>query len=595
MNASNIRLFAKFTTIAALISLFTVSHVAAQDEVVITPIPVDDDPCWDIIVKSSVSFTANGRFVDFFPTAHDRLGAGTCRNYSPGDPYDFPRDSYRYDAQTGQSERLTPDPAIPGVSANYSSTREDGRYTVFIGTQMSSSPRTSRYYIKDWIGQTVVELPVSVSQFRNTSLDWLPDQDQVRLHASAEGNGTYTDTIFNVDAGTVETVTRDVRDGVQYYGHERNVVRGGETGLQIEHLPSGTLTPVDTSLYGRRLTDLGGAAVSKDGRFAVWRGMFNGLHHILRTNLLTNETIEIANSRSGESPRISADGRYIVFSQTASRVDPNSTDSQWWRGIALYDSVSNTTRMLTEGLCDNYPRGFSSGIIIECSVSGPIVGMSDDASKIVFLSLPGQAPYVITPKLIEINQDDAPADPYTDVPTDFWGRDAIVRFDRAGIAGACNASPRQFCPLNALRHDVSALWFVKAVRGADFRPVAGTGTRFTDVPSTSWAVDWIEEIDRLGIDRGFGSVFRPDRTVNRAQFAYFLVRAKYGVDFVPPAASGNVFADVPATHWAARYIEQLHRDSIIIKGCNGSEVTFCPGAATNRATAAKLFVTAFEL
>ena len=57
--------------------------------------------------------------------------------------------------------------------------------------------------------------------------------------------------------------------------------------------------------------------------------------------------------------------------------------------------------------------------------------------------------------------------------------------------------------------------------------------------------------------------------------AAFLVRGKHGAAFVPPAASGAVFADVPASHWAAAYIEQLHADGLTT-GCGQDPLRYCP-------------------
>lgn len=50
----------------------------------------------------------------------------------------------------------------------------------------------------------------------------------------------------------------------------------------------------------------------------------------------------------------------------------------------------------------------------------------------------------------------------------------------------------------------------------------------------------------------------PDNIVDRTQAAVFLLRAKYSPNHSPPPATGNVFTNVPDSHWAAAWIEQFY-------------------------------------
>jgi hypothetical protein len=63
--------------------------------------------------------------------------------------------------------------------------------------------------------------------------------------------------------------------------------------------------------------------------------------------------------------------------------------------------------------------------------------------------------------------------------------------------------------------------------------------------------------------------------------AAFLERAKRGPGYAF-TATGTVFADVPQTHWAAKYIEQLSTDGITA-GCATAPLRFCPDAPITRA------------
>ena len=65
--------------------------------------------------------------------------------------------------------------------------------------------------------------------------------------------------------------------------------------------------------------------------------------------------------------------------------------------------------------------------------------------------------------------------------------------------------------------------------------------------------------------------------MTRAQMAVFLLRSKYGSNYVPPAATGAVFSDVPANAFAAAWIEQFAAEGITT-GCGGGR--YCPGTSS---------------
>jgi hypothetical protein len=74
--------------------------------------------------------------------------------------------------------------------------------------------------------------------------------------------------------------------------------------------------------------------------------------------------------------------------------------------------------------------------------------------------------------------------------------------------------------------------------------------------------------------------------------AVFLLRAKHGPAYTPPAATGTVFTDVSASSFAAAWIEQMHAEGIS-GGC--TPTTFCPGNPVSRAQMAIFIVTTFSL
>jgi len=117
--------------------------------------------------------------------------------------------------------------------------------------------------------------------------------------------------------------------------------------------------------------------------------------------------------------------------------------------------------------------------------------------------------------------------------------------------------------------------------------------RFLDVPTGYWAASWIDRLVDDGVSAGCGPLlFCPEAPVTRAQAAVFLLRAKNGSAYAPPPASGTVFLDVPATAFAAAWIEAIAAAGIT-GGCGGGN--FCPAAVVSRAQAAVFLVKAFNL
>lgn len=132
------------------------------------------------------------------------------------------------------------------------------------------------------------------------------------------------------------------------------------------------------------------------------------------------------------------------------------------------------------------------------------------------------------------------------------------------------------------------------MNGSSYFPPPATGTVFEDVPVSCWAAAWIEKLAADGVTAGCAAgLYCPDYLVSRAQMAVFLLKAKYGSSYTPPAVgSGTGFNDVPVTHWAAAWIKQLAAEGIT-GGC-GSDI-YCPDSLVTRAQMAVFLVKTFNL
>jgi ELWxxDGT repeat protein len=181
---------------------------------------------------------------------------------------------------------------------------------------------------------------------------------------------------------------------------------------------------------------------------------------------------------------------------------------------------------------------------------------------------------------------------FSDVPPDhpFWAY--VEALAASGITAGCGGG--QFCPDVLVNRAQTSIFLGRAIHGASFVPPAATGTRFTDVPASYWAADWIEQIATDGITLGCngGTMFCPEAQVLRSSLAIFLLRAKHGASYLPPPATGTRFADVPASYWAAAWIEQLAAEGIT-NGCGGGN--YCPEGQVNRSNLAAFLVRTFGL
>jgi S-layer homology domain len=150
-----------------------------------------------------------------------------------------------------------------------------------------------------------------------------------------------------------------------------------------------------------------------------------------------------------------------------------------------------------------------------------------------------------------------------------------------------------YCPDGPITRAEMAVFLLKAMFDGGHVPPAPSGDEFRDVPASHWAAGWIEELVAEGITVGCGNDdYCPQSPVTRAQMAVFLLRAKHGGAFLPPTATGGVFSDVPRSHWAAAWIELLAQEGITT-GC--APAAYCPESPVTRAQMAVFLVRALGL
>jgi hypothetical protein len=179
---------------------------------------------------------------------------------------------------------------------------------------------------------------------------------------------------------------------------------------------------------------------------------------------------------------------------------------------------------------------------------------------------------------------------FADVPCSHPFYADIETIRRNGVTAGC--APGLYCPNDGVTRAQMAIFLLRGKYGASYNPPAATGRVFTDVPANGSGAAFIEQLYREGITGGCApGRYCPNAPTTRAQMAIFLLRAKYGASYNPPAARG-IFSDVPASDPNAKFIEQLANEGIT-SGCAPGR--FCPNDIVARSQMAVFLVRTFSL
>jgi hypothetical protein len=171
--------------------------------------------------------------------------------------------------------------------------------------------------------------------------------------------------------------------------------------------------------------------------------------------------------------------------------------------------------------------------------------------------------------------------------------DYVVKVARNGVTAGCGNG--NYCGQNPITRAQMAVFLLKSKYGATHVPPPASGSVFTDVPAGAFAAAWIEELAALGVTGGCGGgLYCPTNPVTRAQMAIFLLKTFEDSSYVPPPATGTVFADVPINAFAAAWIEELYARAIT-GGCLVSPLRYCPNNSNNRQQMAVFLQKTFSL
>jgi uncharacterized repeat protein (TIGR03803 family) len=229
----------------------------------------------------------------------------------------------------------------------------------------------------------------------------------------------------------------------------------------------------------------------------------------------------------------------------------------------------------------------ASGVVVldETWLYGSTPALSPGTLNDVVLANPGGAPGAATTLPHAFFAD------FLDVPQLNIFHDFVETIFRNGVTAGCGGG--NYCPTSAVTRGQMAVFLLKSEHGSSYVPPTCTGI-FPDVPCPSTLADWIEQLFVEGVTAGCGGgLYCPDSPVTRRQMAAFLLKAKEGSSYTPPAATG-IFEDVPLTDTFAPWIEDLYNRKVT-GGCQASPLLYCPDNSNTRGQMAVFLVKMFEL
>lgn len=190
-----------------------------------------------------------------------------------------------------------------------------------------------------------------------------------------------------------------------------------------------------------------------------------------------------------------------------------------------------------------------------------------------------------------------PAATFADVPPEHWAFSYVEALVDAGFTTGC--APGLYCPDRPVTRAETAVFLVRALKGADFEPPL-LPYSIGDMSHHDWAFRWAQHalfntpnylMEPCSVELVF---FCPEDPMTRAEMALSLLWTKYNNEEAVPLPTVTVarFEDVPVNSFLAPWVELLATDGITA-GC--TPTLFCPNDPVTRAEMAAFLVQAFDL
>ena len=322
-------------------------------------------------------------------------------------------------------------------------------------------------------------------------------------------------------------------------------------------------------------------ALSGDGRLVVFvseattlvPGLpeYNVQSHVFLRDREAGETTLMDVGLDGEpanhcadSPGISADGRYVLFSSWAGNLVPGTPTNEYGVSdlFALY--LRDRERGRTSCLSIAEGGAFADGGSAAISADGRYVAFVSGSPNLV----PDD-----TNEVGDIFVRDRVS--FEDVPLDHWAFYEIGGCEAAGIVSGY--SEGRYSPGLTVSRDQMAVFVSRGMAGGDVNvPTGPAEASFPDVPTDDWAYDYVEYAAGSNVVQGYSDGnYHPDWLVSRAQMSVFVGRAivtptgEEGLaDYDPPDLPS--FWDVPDYYWCYTHVEYLAEHGIASGYWDGS-------------------------
>ncbi|MEG4349400.1 calcium-binding protein [Microcoleus sp. LAD1_D5] len=380
--------------------------------------------------SNNSSISADGRFVAFQSNAF---------NLVPGDT-NGSSDIFVRDTLTNTTTRVSVDSAgNPGNSFSFSpSISADGRFVAFQSNAFNLVPGDTNnlydIFVRDLSTNTTTRVSVdsagnpgngsvtysSISgdgrfvAFESNATNFVPGDTNNAGDIFVRDTLTNTTTRVSVDSAGNQandfslfpSISADGRF-VAFTSSATNLVPGNTNNagdIFVRDLSTNTTTRVSVDSAGNPGNSSSlYPSISGDGRFVVFTssatnlvpGDTNNAQDVFVRDLLTNTTTRVSVDSAGNqgdktsfaAPSISADGRFVAFNSDASNLVPGDTNNQ--TDIFLRDLLTNTTTRVSIDSAGNQGNSFSADISAipangpKVSANGQKVSFESDASNLV--------------------------------------------------------------------------------------------------------------------------------------------------------------------------------------------------------------------
>jgi hypothetical protein len=193
-----------------------------------------------------------------------------------------------------------------------------------------------------------------------------------------------------------------------------------------------------------------------------------------------------------------------------------------------------------------------------------------------------------------------PSPSFTDVPTTHPYFVYIEVLYANGYTGGCSTAPLKFCPDQIMDRAQAAVFMMRGSLGAGFLPNPSANLFQDSWTPGTWARPWAEAMRETGLTTGCQLsplLYCPWKQLPREQAVIFALKMKYGNGYLPPAATGTVFADMTdPNYYATSWAEKAYADGLIQScGTSGGKPKICPATLVTRGLGAYMIVKAKNL